>query len=348
MDRVETLLSETLTERAGHAPPGPVPLAERSRRVRTSMTMIAASVAVIVVAILAATLHTGGPTQPPTQHSAPPLQPDLPAGIRIASYGQASVQVPAALLTRRSLCGGPVAQEVVADAGTARLCPVVTTSLASQPGIVVWLSAASQFTPYASIPMSPAEVDGRDAARGYATDKPGLGAGVSGVVRFPANGITIGVTAPTRIAVDDILSTIVIAPVNPLGCAANLDAATTAPPGPSDLLVPSDASGAVSCEYGTGSTSGQLIGSYTLDPPDTAQLTTALNALVPDPCRCDHGGTPAPGYTEVLYFRYPDGSTLRVTGDIGANLDSYTNQSRTVANYSSSISQLLARLTNQR
>jgi hypothetical protein len=314
------------------------------------MTMIAASMVIIVVAVLAVTLHHGAGTSPSSQHGTTAIQ-QLPAETRIASFGQVSMQVPAALPTRHSLCGGPVAQEVVADAGAVSLCPVATTVLASRPGLVVWFSAVGknlrEGSPYEDIAMSPTQVDGHAAARGYATDKPGLGVGVSGVVSFPDAGVMIGVTGPTRKAVDDILSTINIAPVDPLGCAAKFAAASATPPGPSDGLVSEGASSAVSCEYGTGITSGLLIGSYALDSTQTDQLMTALNALAPDPCHCVHGGTAAPGYTEVLYFRYPYDSTLRITGEIGNNLDTYTNQTRTVANYSSSVSHLLAQLTNE-
>jgi hypothetical protein len=313
---------------------------------RIPMTMIAASIVIIVVAALAVTLHHGTGSSPSSQNGTTPIQQPS-AGTRIASFGQVSVQVPASLPTRHSLCGGSVAQEVVADAGAVSLCPVATNVLASRPGIVVWFSTAREYSPYSEIATSPAEIGGYAARRGYATGEPGLGAGISGAVSFPQADVTIGVTGPTRIAVDDILSTIVVARINPLGCPAKFDAITTTSPGPSDQLVTEDASNAVSCEYSTGLTAGLLIGSYILNPAQTNQLAAALNALVPDPCNCSHGGTPAPGYDEVLYFRYPDDSTLMVTGHVGNNLDTYTNQTRTVANYSSSISQLLAQLTNQ-
>jgi hypothetical protein len=213
---------------------------------------------------------------------------------------------------------------------------------------VVWFSRATRSTPYAKIPTSPVEIDEHAAAHGYATDQPSLGAGVSAVVTFPEQRITIGITAATRGAVNEIMSTILVAPIDPLGCAAHLDAATKAPPGPSDRLVPADASSAVRCEYSTGSESGLLIGSYTLDRAKIAKLAAALNALVPDPCHCLHLGTPTPGHHDVLYFRYRDGSAVRVDGTIGENLDSYTNQTRTVVNFSSSVSQLVSQLTNQR
>jgi hypothetical protein len=348
MDRLETLLSDTLAERASQAPTGPVPLAERALRTGNTIAIVAGSLVVVAVAVVAVILGAPSRTHPSNHHGTPTIQQDLPDGMRLASYGQASVGVPAELATRTSLCGGPVANEVVALDGSASLCPVATSSLASHPGTVIWLSDAQQATPYANIPTSPAEVDGHPVQRGYATNAHGLGAGVSGVVRLPEQSITIGVTAPTRRAVDVVLSSIRIAPLDPLGCAASLSAASKTPAGPSGVLVPADSTTAVRCEYGTDSASGLLIGSYTLDPSKTGQLVAALNDLIPDPCHCVHGGTTSPGHDEVLYFHYRDGSVLRVNGAIGANLDTYTNQGRTVANYSSSITQLLAKLTNQR
>jgi hypothetical protein len=113
--------------------------------------------------------------------------------------------------------------------------------------------------------------------------------------------------------------------------------------------VPGHPSSATRCLYSVvGPPVGLLVGSYLLDRSRTDQITSALHDLVPDPCHCAHLGTPARGHDEILYFHYRDRPDLRVDGDIGSNLDSYTNRTRTVANYSNSVARLLARLTNQR
>jgi hypothetical protein len=254
------------------------------------------------------------------------------------------------LATRTSPCGSPASNEVIAFEGNALLCSEATNRLASDPGTVVWFSSTGQATPYAGIPTSPEQIDGHAAESGYATDQPDLGTGISGVVVLPDQHITVGVTAPTQDVVDEVLSSITITDVDPFGCAANRHSAMTTPPGPADVLVPAGQAIAIRCEYSSQTDSpvgNRLIGSYRLDPADTDRLTTALNALIPDPCQCVHGGTAAPGHAEVLYFHYSDGSTLRIDGAIGANLDEYTNQARTVANFSSSIAQLLGQLTNE-
>ncbi len=347
MDRLETLLSQTLVERADQAPTGPVPLVEPRHRARNTIALTAAVLIVITIATVVAVVQTSSPTRPSTQNSEP-AWPNLPGGVRLASYGSVSLRVPDSLATRTSLCGTPVGNEVVADDGAARLCPVATNRLAAHPGTVVWFSSPQQATPYAGIPTSSAQIDGHTAERGYATDRQGLGDGISGVVVLPDQHITIGVTAPTRPQVDTVLSSIRIAELDPSGCAASLQSATTSPPGPTDVLVRANPIATVRCVYGTGTTvAGRLIGSYPLDRSQTTRLATALNALSPDPCHCVHGGTPAPGHDEVLYFYYPDSAALRINGALGANLDTYTNQQRTVANYSGSIGQLLAELTNQ-
>lgn len=349
MDRLEALVQDTLAERAGQAPTGPLPLAERSRRPGRTMAILAGSLVVIAIAAVMLTLVLRAPdrTHPSTPASTPTAEQDLPEGMRTASYGSVSLTVPAGLATRTSLCGSPAANEVVVFAAATDFCTTVADSLAPHPGTVVWLSIVQQTTPYANIPTSPVDIDGYPGTRGYATNAQGLGTGVSGVIRLSQQNIVIGVTAPSRRDVDLLLSSIRIAQQDPLGCAANLSAASTTPPGPSNVLVPGEPTAAVRCEYGNGTTSGLLVGSYLLDPTQTDQLTTALNALVPDPCHCVHGGTAAPGHDEVLYLRYGSGNILRVNGAIGANLDTYTNQTRTVANYSSSITHLLAELTNQ-
>jgi len=148
--------------------------------------------------------------------------------------------------------------------------------------------------------------------------------------------------------VDAVLSTIRIGRADASGCAATLDEAAGTPSGPADVLVPDSPTSAVRCAYESSPNgSGLLVGSSRLDATKAGQLTTALNELVPDPCHCVHGGTPEPGHDEVLYFRYRDGSTLRIVGHLGADLDSYTNQSRTVADYDGSIGRLLSQLTNR-
>lgn len=257
--------------------------------------------------------------------------------------------MPTGLGTRTSLCGGPVANQVLAEDGAYSLCPEATDCLAAHPGTVVWFSTAQEGTPYASIATTATRVDGQPARRGYATGDPELESGVSGVVVLADQHITIGVTAPSRVAVDKVLSSIRIAPVDPLGCAATVKAAASTPAGPSDVLVPAGPTAAVRCQYATDPAfAGLLIGSYLLDPTKAARLASALNELHPDPCSCVHGGTPMPGDENLLYFHYRDGSVLRISGTRGANLDMYTNQTRTVANYSASVGQLLGRLTNQR
>jgi hypothetical protein len=300
------------------------PLAAGKQRSRAHrlVPLAAALVVVLVVAGIAALYLAGRQSAQPDVAA---IYPDLPQGMRPASYGQVSVHVPSDLPTRTSLCGGPVSHEVV------------------------WFSARNQGSPYASISTSPARVDGQPARRGYATGHPGLGLGVSGVVTLPSQAITVGVTAPTRKQVDAVLSSIRVASRDLLGCAATIQAASTTSAGPSNVLVPAEPVFAVRCVYSTAATiQGLLIGSFDLGPSATHRLTAALNELSPDPCHCVHGGTAAPGRAEVLYFHYRDQSTLRITGALGANLDSYSNGKREVANYEGSIGQMLTRLSNGR
>jgi hypothetical protein len=344
MDRLETLLSDTFTDRANQAPTGPVLLVSKPRWKHPAVAVLAACLVVVAVAAAVAALHKANPTQP-AAHPPTTAQPG-PPGTRLASYGDVSLRVPAGLATRTSLCGGPVTDEVFADAGAVDLCPVATSRVAAHPGTVVWLSSARQVTPYASIPTAPTQVDGQPARRGYASGERGLGAGVAGVVQLPAQGLTIGVTTPTRAMVSEVLASIRIASMDPLGCAANSNAATKTAAGPPNVLVPGRPTSVVRCEYGGGDP-GMLIGSYLLDHAKTVQLVAALNDLSPDPCHCAHGGTGAPGHGEVLYFHYDGRASLRVDGSIGANLDNYSNRTRTVANYSDTVDQLLARLSNQ-
>jgi hypothetical protein len=303
---------------------------------------------VLVVAGIAA-LYLAHPGRQSGRPGVSAIHPDLPQGMRLASYGQVSVHVPSDLPTRTSLCGHPVSHEVVAPDGAAYLCPVATTRLAAHPGLVIWFSTRNQGSPYASISTSPARVDGQPARRGYATGHPGLGLGVSGVVTLPSQRITVGVTAPTRRQVDSVLSSIRVASHDALGCAATSQAASTSPAGPSNVLVPAEPMFTVRCVYSTASSiQGLLIGSFDLGPSATHRLTAALNDLSPDPCHCVHGGTPAPGHEEVLYFHYRDQSTLRITGTLGNGLDSYSNSKREVANYDGTIGQMLIRLSNRR
>lgn len=192
MDRLESLLVDTLTERVNQAPTGPVSLPARSRTARALAVAACSSVVLVVAAVVAVSLHTVSHTRHLPHHSTSSIPVGAPAGMRLASYGPASLNVSAGLATRTSLCGGAVANEVVADDGVSRLCPVVTHALAAHPGTVVWLSRTGQGTPYNTIKTSPTTVAGQPARRGYLTNGPGLGEGVSGVVRLPTQGITVG------------------------------------------------------------------------------------------------------------------------------------------------------------
>lgn len=326
----------------------PLTAGRQRSRAHQLVPLAAALVVVLVVAGIAA-LDLAHPARQAGQPDVAAIHPNLPKGMRLASYGQVSVHVPSNLPTRTSLCGFPVSHEVVASDGAAYYCPVATTRLASHPGTVVWFSARNEGSPYATVSTSPARVDGHSARRGYATGHPGLGQGVSGVVTLPSQGITVGVTAPTRQQVDAVLSSIRVASHDALGCAATSHAASTSPAGPSNVLIPAEPMFTVRCVYSIASSiQGLLIGSFDLGPSATHRLTAALNHLSPDPCHCVHGGTPAPGHEEVLYFHYRDQSTLRITGTLGANLDSYSNSTREVANYDGTIGQMLIRLTNRR
>lgn len=352
MHRVETLLRNTLTDRARNAPTGPVRLHKlASRRRRIALAALAASGAVVLIAIGVGALGaTRGPTTTSPHHHDPhlPTPASLPKGSRLASYGAVSVHVPADLRTRTSLCGRDVEREVVASDGASRLCPVVARRLSPHPGTVVWFSSYGASTPYSGVSTSPERLGGQRVERGYATDSRNLGTGVSGVVKLPDEGVIVGVTAPTRAAVDQLLNSIHIAALNALGCAAHLQAAVRLAPGPLHMSVPSKPYGAIRCEYAnSGTTAGMLVGSYLLDRSDTTRIADALNNLSPDPCHCEHGGTPAPGHSEIVYFRSSNGWTLRITGTIGSNLDSYTNGARTVANYDGTVMTLLAHLTHQ-
>lgn len=353
MDRIETLLAATLDERADRAPVGPVLLDEPSRPRRPIMLAVLAACAVVAlltvgIAALARSDHGAAPVAPHHDTRLLPTPANLPVGVRLASYGAVSLRVPATLPTRTSLCGQPVKNQVVAPDGASRLCPVVTHRLSAHPGIVIWLSGSSGQNPYSRISTSPAHLADQEVRRGYATNLPDLGTGVSGVVRLPSAGVVVGVTAPTRAAVDQLLDTIHTAQLNPLGCAAQLASTVKLEPGPPDTVVPATADAAIRCMYATtGPTTDTLIGSYRLDRSATARLTKALNQLGPDPCHCVHGGTAAPSHDEIVYFHIASGWTLRVTGAIGQNLDTYTNGNLTVANFASTVAALLARLTGQ-
>jgi hypothetical protein len=353
MDRVEMLLAATLSDRAEQAPVGPVRLDEASSRRRPiTLAVVAASAAVVLVAVGLASLggsgHRTTPVAPHHHDRLLPTPASLPSGVRLASYGAVSLRVPASLPTRTSLCGQAVENEVVASDGASSLCPIATDRLSAHPGVVVWLSSYSEGNPYMRIPTSPGRLADQDVQRGYATNLRDLGTGVSGVVRLPSERIMVGVTAPTRAAVDQLLNSIHTARVNPLGCASRFGAAVHLTPGPASVIVPAGANAAIRCEYASsGPSAGILTGSYRLDGLDTTRIADALNGLRPDPCHCVHGGTPAPGHGEIVYFRIENDWTLGVIGTIGANLDSYTNGARTVANYSGTVASLLSRLTHQ-
>jgi hypothetical protein len=353
MDRIEMLLAATLDERADRAPVGPVLLDEPSRPRRPVTLAVLAACAVVAlltvgVAVLARSDHGTTPVAPHHDTRTLPAPENLPAGLRLASYGAISLRVPVALRTRTALCGGPVKNEVVAPDDALRLCPVVTHRLAAQPGVVIWFSGSSQHNPYSRISTSPARLANQDVRRGYGTNLPDLGTGVSGVVQLPNAGVMVGVTAPTRAAVDRLLNSLSTAQLDPLGCAVQFGSTVKLNPGPADALVPATADAAIRCVYATtGPRTNTLIGSYRLNRSATAGLTKALNQLEPDPCNCAHGGTVSPGHDEIVYFHLASGWTLRVTGRIGANLDTYTNGTLTVANFTSTVAALLARLTGQ-
>ena len=353
MDRIEMLLAATLDERADRAPLGPVLLDEPSRPRRPIMLAALAACAVVAlltvgITALARSDHGTAPAAPRHDNRELRNPTSLPTGLRSASYGAVSLRVPATLRTRTSLCGQPVENEVVAPDGATRLCPVATGRLSAQPGVVVWFSVSSEQNPYDRISTSPAYLAHQDVRRGYATNLPDLGTGVAGVVKLPSAGVTVGVTAPTRAAVDQLLDTIRTAQLDALGCAAQFASTVKLEPGPPDTVVPATADAAIRCVYATtGPKTDTLIGSYRLNRSATARLTNALNQLRPDPCHCAHGGTPAPSHDEVVYFHLASGWTLRVTGSIGQNLDTYTNGTLTVANFASTVDALLARLTGE-
>lgn len=354
MDRLETLLAETLVERADGAPTGPLPLSDRAARRRVAAAAVAGAVAAVGVAVLVASILTRQPSRHP--------QPDragtstvpvarIPASQRIAAYGPVSLRVRSTLPTRTSLCGGPVSQQVVAEtsASMTSSCPRVADQLAPHPGTVIWFSRwfsrANSTSPYATIATTGIRIDGHQARLGYATHRARLGSGVSAVVRIPDSGVTVGITAPNREQIDTMLSTLRIAAINPVGCAFTHASAVKTAAGSAEQLVRHGATAAVRCEYDPAT--GRLIATDLYRQDTTRQLTAALNALVPDPCHCPHGGTPAPSHGEAVYFHFRDGSTQRISGAVGANLDTWTNGKRTVANFSSSMTELLDRLANR-
>lgn len=328
------------------------PLTPGTRRGRRTLRLAPLAVVLVVIAAVAgiAAVYEAHLERHPPHTAKPAIGYAIPPrGMRLASYGQVSILVPAGLPTRTSLCGRPVSNQVVAPDGGTYLCPVATNQLAAHPGTVVWFSAGRESSPYADIATSSSQIDGHPARRGYADHHRGLGDGVSAVVALPGRSVRVGITAPTRADVDRLLASVRIADDNPFGCAATLHAAATTPAGPSNALIPGQPTSVIRCVYGVTPNVGPLlIGSYAYGPSSTHRLTAALNQLIPDPCHCAHGGTFAPGRDEELYFRYPDHSLLRVTGSLGGNLDSYSNGSRMVANYSGSIGQLLTYLAARR
>ena len=291
MDPVEVLLQDTLADRAGQAPTGPLPLVEPTER-RDRLTAVALTTAVVVaVAVLAVALsgpafhRPGAPANRGNHTSAGPgstttvVPAPVLAGLWLASYKSVSLHVPVGLSTRSALCGEPIANDVVALDGGNHLCKGL--ALASHPGTIVWFGPLGDVGPYSGIRAAATSFDGHAARRGYYTHQQNgplrQTPGTSELVTIPHQNVAFGVTATTRAAADAI----------------------------------------VRCQY-SGTDPAVLIGSYPLDASRTGRLVAALDELRPDPCKCVHGGTPAPSHTEVIYFNAGSETNLRITGNIGA------------------------------
>lgn len=330
MDRFETLVRDALTEGAHGAPSGDRLIAALTREhPRRWVAPLAAAVVALLVTglVIALRWHQGT-----DDRSAVDVQRTT---TRWASFHEVSVAVPASLPTRTTTCGGQFVDEVVAITAqdTSRWCPAVGTRLSPHPGTVVWLGRQNRAWPYSGITTVGLAVAGDATARqGHSED------GRSGVVLLPRLGLVVGVTAPSPAAVDAILGTLRIGSVDPLGCAVRQQNAAAGRISSTSELVPANPSSAVWCVYAD---SGSLTRSYRLDASLARRLRTALNALRPDPCRCAHGGTFAPGYGETIRFDYSSEPSRLISGNHGANLDTFSDGYQVVADYGAVITTML-------
>jgi hypothetical protein len=339
MDRVETLVRDTLQDKAAGAPPADNLLAAVSRRVerRGRMRWQAAAAAAVVAGLavalsLMAGPHASGPHAPTSGRgtSAPgpaaTPTPTTPTGYRRIAYHGITVAVPERLPLLTVPCSLPAEYVLAVDPSVAYSCPAERGGPRRTRFSVELASDPRGSVPHASLARDHAVVDGSPALIGYGRipDFPG----VTGQLVLSSAGVTVTVTAPDRATVRSILTSAHLG-ADPLGCPSQLTGTTavrsTTNPA-ADNLIPGQPTAAVWCVFASPAGGVRwLLASYPVRPAALPGLVRAVDALPLGP-----PGTDQQAFYErdLLRLDYPGGSSRMLALRVGDPTE-YTDGQRT-------------------
>ncbi len=326
MDRLETLIADTLREHAADAPeyspaPGRTPRGPaRSWLLAGAAAAVVAAVVITITALAPGGGHSSTAEPTPRTTAAPSSAPVAhpPAGQRFVSFGQVELTVPASYGYKPLYCDSqPTGNAVVPNDGLAIPCPPgppigpshpPTTKPSAFTVVDISRDDPADTGPPERIALTPVTIDGVTGRRG------------AGVVDgqytsvLDIAGVRIVITSPGAASATAILDSARIAAVDPYGCPARVASLVPSGNAPADRLVPADPSSAVVCEYAadrTGSNAGDLIGSAPITPGRLTQIVTELDSFQPA-AQPSANAVPA-NLASHLLLRYPDG-TVRVVG----------------------------------
>jgi hypothetical protein len=210
MDAMETLVRETLAEHAADAPSDERLLATVTDAPPRRPWLAGGLAAALVLGIAAGAVALRN-----TRYHAETAAPTVPAGYRSVSYHGISLNVPSRLRLNYQPCLPP-RNEVDIFVGEVISCPPVEHP--ESPGTVVELVPYRFRRDYRSVPTTSQQVSGDDVRRGFGSAQWRTGKRPTGVIFAPSAGVVVAVTAPTRTAIDAILDSVRLTPVDALGC----------------------------------------------------------------------------------------------------------------------------------
>lgn len=288
MDRLETLIRDTLAE---HADAAPTALTDRARRPGSHRPRwalwapIAAAAAVIAIVagltLAQSHLNDAQPAAPGPQQSIPPAPP-IPAGYKLVSYHGIQFAVPASMRVMHATCGDLLPNTVLTQSpGIGSGCMPGGNPKPEAGATYVEVEPPGWFDERAAqqLAATATTAAGVPARIGYGTrpDYPGI-TGVL-ILSDPANQLTV--TAPTRAEVTTILNSVRRAPIDAVGCPRHepkLSGNAAA-----DSLAPAGATAISLCGY-TGFSADHnsdfwLFGSAAMPAGGVGNLLSELDAL---------------------------------------------------------------------
>lgn len=306
MDRLETLIRDTLAEHAADAPgasaltiASSTSSAPRARRRWLAAGLAAAVVAGVAVGVVA--------LRSDSSHR-PTAAPPLPAGFKLVSYHGIEIGVPATMPVENGGCGPAQHDQVFAFDGEVWSCPAIIPRQRVPQGLtlVSLEPIGGADASVSALATQQTTVDGSQAKTGFGAlpDQPG----VTGVVVLPEPGVIVTVTSPSQETSGTILATIRLAAIDRYGCAAQSGALTPTGNASADSLLPGEPISVVGCIYTGDDNLVWLAGSVRLTGRQLSGVVGALQEFNPKVGDRYRSG----GLRALLRFQYRDGHTRTI------------------------------------